>query len=198
MLDVMEVTVEGLREGKYREELPELYELESVVENNVGHNNQSVLEHTIKTFGALKDILKEQKSGKEKLLLIAALLHDIGKKVALTAQRDGDTLAFSHADIGAPEVPKFKERFGLTDDETDYVRKLVLLHDFAFAVVNLNMRKPEFKESLVKGLKERAGDAYVDMIILARADAMGGDMETNNPEGYKNFLKMADALISEG
>ena len=194
MLDVLEMTEDRLKEGKYEDDLPELYKLETVIENNSGHNSQSVFDHTVKTFGALKGILKEHKTEREKPLLIAALLHDIGKKIALRAQKDGNTISFNHAEFGELEVPKFRERFGLTEDETEYIRKVVLLHDFAFSVV-APCNNPELQVIVRMCIPHQIPTYFMGRIQLTSSKALGGFRFRPSTEGARSVARSASWMV---
>ena len=66
MINVLKLTMQNLKNGKYKNGLPELYSLISYVENNASHNHESVFDHTIKVFGNMKKTLKNVKNARTK------------------------------------------------------------------------------------------------------------------------------------
>jgi len=92
VMDVSEITMKRLRDGKLVKELPELYELKDVIEINTWHDHDPVFNHTLnvmknllaleKKLGAKGNALLSRRIGfhtRRELLFLAAMLHDIAK-----------------------------------------------------------------------------------------------------------------------
>jgi len=90
MLKVTDITINNLRTGKLRLQLPEFYRLKKVIEINIVHDNQTVFNHTIAVLKNLNRIVNDKKASlylkqtidgktKRQLLFVAGVFHDIGK-----------------------------------------------------------------------------------------------------------------------
>ena len=133
-------TIEQIKSNK------NFLKLRDVVENNAYHDNEPVFDHLIKTYGiAVREINANfitNKEAKEKfdqytngevkgikkkdLMLILALIHDIGKTVKFEKLDNGSTNAKGHEYEGSLIVPDFVE--GLPKEVTDYLSTGVRLH----------------------------------------------------------------------
>ena len=58
-IKLSEISVKGIKRGEFRELIPELYELENVIENNQWHSNDKVLNHTISTLVELERLYEK-------------------------------------------------------------------------------------------------------------------------------------------
>jgi hypothetical protein len=47
MLKISDITIEKIKNDEFIKELPELYELKNVIENNLWHTNDSTFNHTL-------------------------------------------------------------------------------------------------------------------------------------------------------
>lgn len=141
-------------------EIPEIYQLREIIENNDWHNHESVFDHTLTVLKELKKIIKNSSPKIKKelnkridnyrrkdLLFLAALLHDIGKRETLKKIND-ITSSLDHEKEGAKKVKKILNRFDLSEKEKRIVRKIVrnhgLIHIIAYPKNN-NLSR-EFKE----------------------------------------------------
>lgn len=56
--DILSITSVDLKNGKFKQILPEFYDLKSIIENNRWHLHQSVFDHVIKVVQGLEQILE--------------------------------------------------------------------------------------------------------------------------------------------
>lgn len=121
--------------------LPELEIMRGVEQGPYHHLD--VWQHTLETIRQLEILIKELKNNKEiqdylnesicderrrrALIKLGALLHDIGKPLALRRE-DGKTKFHGHERIGLEITENIVKRLKLSNDELDSLRKMVLWH----------------------------------------------------------------------
>ena len=200
MLKVEDITIEKLENNEFINELPELYELREVIENNEWHNHDSVFNHTMSVLKSCENILKDvnsqinsylnEKIGthtKKQLMFLANLFHDIGKKETMVQQGEDYCLAPKHEEVGAEKLRPMLDRIDLTEKEKEFVIKLVKSHSAIHFII-----APEFKEKEYEEFKITYKDIYLELIIMAMADTVGSQLNENNPEQFRfriNFYK---------
>ena len=183
-------------------ELPELYELRDVFEDNPYHFNESVFDHIISVLEELKGIYKQlgeniktylnQKIDTKtrwELLFLATVLHDIAKKDTIVT-KDNENWCPEHEAKGAEKAKKILERFDVSEEENQFVASLIrehlLLHVMFESGHDLDREYKEFKTKC-KGFA-------IEMILLAWADLLGTQYKETDPEDFKfriNFYKKA-------
>lgn len=160
--------------------------LKNVIENNPWHDRESVYDHLLKTYKIAKeqievDFIKNEEAKKsflgfineesdgvkiKDLMLITALIHDIGKilyykennqeKPLRHENANGITKMPGHEYWGSTIVPELLKDTGLSKDNTQRIAKVVRLHD-------------TFSDSYLGGLKDKDIDFVIDD-IKARAE----------------------------
>ena len=113
--DAMVATVESLeRYGLFTRYLPEWRHVRSLPQRNVFHV-YNVDRHLLRTVANARELVRTV--SRPDLLLVGALLHDIGKGY------DGD-----HTDVGVQIVDVAMPRMGFSDDDAAVVRSMVEHH----------------------------------------------------------------------
>lgn len=103
----------------------------------------------------------------EKILRLAALLHDVGKPACRTTDATGRDHFKGHPQVGAPMARKILRRLKFDNDTTDRVVQLVQFHD----------ERPSATERSVRRAMVRIGrDAFPEIFTLKRADTLGQSM----------------------
>jgi len=108
MIKVSAISIKKLRDGEFKKELPEFYELKDVVENNAWHNDDVVFTYTLAVLKKLEGITKRANNKinsylsqkvdgntRGQLLFLATLFHDIAKPETF-ASEEGSTLCPDH------------------------------------------------------------------------------------------------------
>lgn len=163
---------------------PFFLKLKDVVENNPWHDHESVYDHSIKT----KDIAKREISGdfitnheakklflrivnedfhgmrRIDLIILVALLHDIGKLETPQIIVDNMTQAPGHEVKGGEIVSQFLRSFNLTDQQIEYVSKLVGTHD-CFQREYLPQRENLSIQDIVADMKTKADGLYIESMF---------------------------------
>ena len=191
------ITIQEIVSGSLISKLPELYCLDKIIEYNDVHLNDSVLSHTIKVAknvihltdsfkGGLKGYFEETIDDAEKkyLLFIAALCHDLGKYDTFS-QAGPFTECNGHEIVSAEKTVDLMTKFDFTDDQINYVHKIVNLHDDIYSIVDkegkiITLEYKKFKRVYPQVIKE--------LIILMISDIMGSQLWIGNPQKMANTL----------
>lgn len=196
MLKISQITISKLESGKLKEELPEFYDLEKIIENNPWHNNESTFVHTLTVLKRLNKILKNSKDEKLKkylnkkvgsykrkeLLFLAGVLHDLGKKE--TIQKNGKISSFpEHEKISISKARKILKKSDLSKKDKDIVLGVIKNHSRLHSIVeadNVNLEKQFDK------LKNVCSNFIVELVILVMADTADSYLKETNSQKY-NF-----------
>lgn len=203
----MKYNTEALKAGKYKEELPEVYALEKIVENNPWHENQSVFDHTLLVMEHVKQLIqgkvwtkKEERmkkyfSGevdgytKEDVLMIAALCHDVGKVWTVKTESNGQNSSLGHEAVSWGLAKDMLERFHMPKHAMERILMIVSNHGMVHQIAEQLETSPYKKE--IKGAMENViADILPDLIIHALADTYATTLMTSNPECIKRREKI--------
>ncbi len=153
--------------------LPEVAELEGVQQNPEWHPEGDVLTHTM---------LVVQHVAKTPVLIMAALLHDVGKK-ATTTFEDGRWRAHGHDKVSANMTRVIMKRMKFSKLETETVVWLITKHMTMHNFMDLKTSK---KLSLMRDGR------FADLLALHRADILGRD--TNDGAHYHEVMAEVSRL----
>lgn len=212
-INIQTINSKSLRDRKYKDVLPEYYDLEKVTENSLWHNNQNVLDHVIGVFEGLEIVLglegfekievnflskylsmKIGAISKKDALIVATLLHDIAKIDAFVKWPDGTAGCPGHELIGAGKVKKFSDRFGLDVSDESYVEKIVRYHGFISEILNLIIANKN-KDKYLEIFEDTVGDVAIELILLMHADLLGSDLEKGDKSAYDNRIEVLDWML---
>ncbi|MGI6678611.1 MAG: HDIG domain-containing metalloprotein [Dehalobacterium sp.] len=139
-----------------------LHKLKDTRQSPQHHPEGSVWIHTLLVVNEAAQ--RKEKSNDTRVLMWAALLHDIGKPDT-TRERKGRITAYNHDQIGAKIAREFLG--ALTDDKTwiEKVSKLIRWHmqilfvvkDLPFANINSMKEEVDIREVALLGLCDRLG-----------------------------------------
>lgn len=194
-MKLSEITIKRIKNRELEEVVPELYELEEIIENNRSHNNDPVFNHTIAVLIELeklfervnkriKNYLAQKVSShlRKELLFFAAVYHDIGKKGTL--KKEGNIIQFpGHEEMSAEKIQKIMPRFDLSKNEKEIVIQTIRNHDFFH---NMLDHPEDDLDKKIKEFKEKNPNIFLEILLLTIADISGGHLRENNPEEF-NF-----------
>jgi len=145
-----------------------LHVLKKTQQSPVHHPEGNVWNHTVMVVDEAAKL--RSKSHRQRVLMWAALLHDIGKPET-TEERSGKITSYNHEKVGAELSKKFLSAF--TDDEKfiDDVSQLILYHmqilfvvkDMRFADVKGIRANTDIRELALLGLSDRMGRTNSDL-----------------------------------
>ena len=114
----------------------------------------------------------------------AALVHDIAKPRTRKIDPKKGYTFHGHDAVGEKMLDKVVKRMRLSNDLSNYLKKLTLLHLRPIALV-----KSEVTDSAVRRLMVSAGEELEDLMILCRAD-----ITTKNPKLVSKYLNNFDIV----
>jgi len=213
-INILSITSKKLNRGDYRTVLPEYYALKSLVENNSWHLKQNVFDHCVAAFKGLEEVFKlkflekkdknriekylKKKVGcwsRKELLIIATILHDIGKMDTLITDSSGSTRCPAHEIIGSILVKKFTKRFGLDKKGQAYVEKIVRYHGFISDILALAIEKGD-KDKYYHLYKEVVGDVNIELLLWMYADDLGTDLKKIMPKEFEAREKLIAEFLT--
>lgn len=120
-----------------------------------------VLEYVVDTVNiANEDGLAVYSESDKRILMLAALLHDIGKPATVFVDRDGNARFYSHEVISGIMV----DDFFVDDPDCEVVKNLVVCHMLPF--------QGTYKTSMRKVLLNKFGLKFINLLdILHEADS---------------------------
>jgi poly(A) polymerase len=139
------------------------------------------------TGGRHKDVYRHtrlvvERTPPDRILRLAALLHDIGKPATKTV--DGGVVHFpGHAEVGAEMTRRRLRRLGADPELFNAVTLLVALH------LRANSYEEDWTDSAVRRLDRDAGEQLDRLLALSRADVTSG-----RREAVERALRRVDAL----
>ncbi len=205
-MELSEITIENIKGGKLKGIIPELYELNEVVENNLSHSNEPTLTHIISVRKELEILLKDAKKSvkdylsskidshsRGELLLFSSVFHDIGKKETITKQ--GDESSFpGHEEVSADKVKEILQRFALSDGEKDFVVRVIKHHGLLY---DLPEQSSADIEKEISEFRKKQFDIYLAVVLHAKADLLSNQLKDNNPEAFKIRLDFLNGLLGD-
>jgi len=212
MISVKDITVSGIKKDSLKEDLPELYELQKVVERSAWHQDWSVLDHTLAVMDQLQQVMdgapekvskylneKVEKHTRRELLMVVGMLHDIGKKE--TIKEVGDEIRCpGHEDRGALKAQVLLPKFDLTEAEQAIVVELIKHHGHVHDIITPGNTERDVQ---LGALKKAAPHLFWMLLVFCQADTMGSQLQKTIPIEYHkriDFYKKAVAgfdLISK-
>lgn len=177
------IYLKSIKESLKDTPLEILVELEGVEQEKKHHPEGNVWNHVLLVVdqaAALRGYANNPKS-----LMLAALLHDVGKKAATRKNKNGRWISYDHDKIGAELVSKILTSYEIDKDEIDKVCGLVKYHmHHLFIIKNLPYGN-------VGGL---INDVDInDMALLFISDRLGRLQETYE-EKSKEILDVLEIL----
>ncbi|MCA9779581.1 MAG: HD domain-containing protein [Candidatus Eremiobacteraeota bacterium] len=104
---------------------------------------------------------------REALLVLAALLHDVGKPETMSLHPSGRIQFIGHEDVGARMAREIAARLGLTPGVTEALERLVALH---MLPVHLGDGRPQ--PSDLHLMLRGAGELAPELLLLSLADVL--------------------------
>jgi len=165
IMKIVDISVEKIRLGKFLTELPEIYELRGVIENNCWHNHETTFDHTLKVLTNYKKFLEKADSKVviclnkkidrlpvKDLIFASILLHDLGKKETIVNYEDGSSFFPLHEEISAVKSKKILDKLDFSCSEKKYILNIIKNHSHLHSIVDEENKKlsDQFNQLIVK------------------------------------------------
>lgn len=185
--------------------LTQLAPLKECIENNPWHTNESVYNHTIKVVKQLAECV-ESSNGRIKLyvgekldqrsrydlLVVSALLHDMGKINTFRVE-DGITSAVGHEEEGAILSVPILNELNFSYRQSEFITTIIREHGMLSDLLSESEDRFSLSADV---LRERMGSDFDSLVLLAKADLMGSDWQSTNPVDYLMRYERCDSLLA--
>jgi len=206
MINISKINVRSLEAGELKQILPELYELNSVVENNPWHDHDSVFSHTLKVLKQLEKLLKhadKKVSGylslkidgntRRQILFLATAFHDIAKPETFE-EKDGVTNCPYHEEVGVKKVGPILDRFDLSEKEKINIKKIIKYHGQIHGILSLEKDQLEIQ---LNEFRKKCTDIFIEQILLAMADTAGSQLNELIPDEFSFRINYYQQILDE-
>lgn len=199
-IKVSDFIIKRIKSREFKNVIPELYELETIIENNLWHVNDNVFNHIISVTTELEKIIKKANEriknylkekidicSRKEILFLVSIFHDIGKKETFVKE-DDTTKCVSHEERGAEKFKEIISRFDLSQKEQELVVQMVKNHGVIHDI--LDRKNGDIKKE-VENFKMAYLNIFLEIVLLAMADLLGSQLKNNSPEEFefrKEFL----------
>ena len=200
-----EFIIDRIKNKEFKDVIPELYELEGVIENNLWHTNDSVFDHIISVVTELEDVIERANENiknylgekidnytKKEILFLGSIFHDIAKKETFIKEGDA-TKCTGHEEKGGEKVKDIIKRFDLSEREQGLVIQIVKNHGVIHEILN---NPDEDIEKQVDDFKEEHPDIFLETALLAMADLLGSQLKNNSPKEFEFRKEFLNNIIS--
>ena len=200
-----EFIIDRIKNKEFKDVIPELYELEGVIENNLWHTNDSVFDHIISVVTELEDVIERANENiknylgekidnytKKEILFLGSIFHDIAKKETFIKEGDA-TKCTGHEEKGGEKVKDIIKRFDLSEREQGLVIQTVKNHGVIHEILN---NPDEDIEKQVDDFKEEHPDIFLETALLAMADLLGSQLKNNSPKEFEFRKEFLNNIIS--
>lgn len=130
---------------------------------------------------------------KQNLILLGALLQDIGKPSTLTKGEDGRSHYYGHEKVSAGMAWELGKRMMLSNAESEWLRKLVLYH--MCPVPFMHSEKLPAKRAIHRFFKD-TGSTGIAVVILSLADKLATYGETIEMSKWQHEVNISRVLMS--
>jgi putative nucleotidyltransferase with HDIG domain len=144
----------------------------------------------------ITDYLEEEITpgrSKKGLLMLSALLHDVGKPETFTVGEDGYHHFYNHAKIGADLAWKAAKALQLSNAESEWIRTVVQNHMQLLPFAN---RAKEPSRIDVYRFYKETGDAGTAVALLSLADTLATYNHNLTPEKWQHALMVSEVISS--
>lgn len=199
-IKVSEFTIEKIKNRQFEKTIPELYELEKVIQNNPWHDNESVFNHTLSVVAELNNLLKPvsdkikeylnhkiKNYSRKELLILIAIFHDMGKK-----ETEKKALFSGHEELSAEKFSNIVSRFDLSQEEKHFAGEIIRNHGFIHEILNYPEDKPEEKW---QKFKDKNPDIYIEVALLTKADTLVSHLKNSKPNEFAFRISFIDKII---
>ncbi len=177
---------------------PELHALIETPQDPEYHPEGNALIHTILVVDEADFIAKREQLNPQdrKVLLLAALCHDLGKATHTQIHDDGCITSYGHDIAGVDPTKSLLSRLGA--DYMDIITVIPLVREH---MAHIGYHMPEVNKRQVRRLMSRLYPSTIQMLAyLVEADMSGRGGKFSGqglPQKYTEILHMADLLDAE-
>lgn len=203
MIKIQDVSIEKIKAGEFKDDIPEFYELKNVFENNLWHH-ETTFDHTLMALKEYEKFVQNNKIGyldekinhysKKKLFQIAILLHDISKKETIVIAEDQTTSFPNHEEEGGKKAKNILDNFDISQAEKKFIVSVISNHGKPHIILG----DRDNCDSKLNELKNEISEIYRETLILAMVDTMGSKLKQNDQEEYNFRINKYRSILGIG
>ena len=203
MIDVKDISIEKIKNGDFKDDIPEFYELKNVFENNLWHY-ETTFDHTLMVLEEYEKFVQNNKIGyldekighysKRELFQIAILLHDISKKETIVIAEDQTTSFPNHEEEGGKKAKNILDNFDISQAEKKFIVSVISNHGKPHIILG----DRDNCDSKLNELKNEISEIYRETLILAMVDTMGSKLKQNDQEEYNFRINKYRSILGIG
>ena len=197
-MKIRDISVAKIRSGKLLTELPEIYELRGVIENNCWHNHETTFDHTLKVLTNYKKFLEKTNSKiaiylnkkidrlpVKDLIFASILLHDLGKKETIVNYKDGSSFFPLHEKISAVKSKKILDKLDFSWSEKRYILNIIKNHSYLHSIVDEENKElsDQFNKLIVKKSVFIFG-----LVVMVMMDITDSYLKQTMPQKYQFLI----------
>jgi UTP:GlnB (protein PII) uridylyltransferase len=193
-MKIENITYDNLKSGELEKDLPEFYELRTVIENNSWHDHETTFNHTLAVLDELNKIISDnlnqklidyldqkiEKHSRKELLFLATVFHDLGKFDTIVKD-EANSYFPKHEDFSVIKTKKILERLCLSVKESDFVIKIIKMHSKVHVVTSSD--NPEIDEHFNELLNSNA-EYFPELLLLVWADTSSSQLNITEPQNF--------------
>lgn len=204
---ISDLDVWKIENGAYYNELPEFYKLKNCIENNSGHNNDSVFNHSINSVKEYNKFLKNNKNSnldryfnqkideytRRELLFVSILFHDIAKPETIV-MNNGITSCLNHEELGSKKVKDNSKIFKLSKLEEKIVMNTIKYHALIHKLIKVDS---DTIDKDIKYFSEKYFFIFLELVVVALVDIRGSQLKENNFQKFYIKDSYYNRIINE-
>jgi tRNA nucleotidyltransferase (CCA-adding enzyme) len=149
------------------------------------HPEGDVWMHTLMVVDEAAQLIRRyNRTGKEGMvIMLAALLHDVGKPEKTYQSENGYIVSPGHESAGEEKAHAFLKKINASGDIREKVVKLVTNHMMPGSMYRANMGNTPVTDSAIRRLAARLAPATIEeLVIVSNADSFGRDIELDRSQ----------------
>jgi tRNA nucleotidyltransferase (CCA-adding enzyme) len=171
----------------------EIIALRGIPQDAIHHPEGDVYVHTLMVVDAAADIARREHLDNvpTAILILAALLHDVGKVNTTEIHDNGRITAYGHSDAGVDIAREFLSRNAIDHKYIDHILTMIKEH-----MVHVGFFTPDISTRVVRRIVNRIHPVPIDMLgYLIEADYRGrGNGDQGLPERMNEIIYLAHNL----
>jgi len=154
--------------------------MQQTMQDQEWHPEGDVWTHTLMVVDEASRVLREINVDDEKkiVIMLAALLHDVGKPETTFVNADNRVISPGHEAVGKVKAKEFLEKINVPNEIKEKVLKLVIYHMIPGQFYKEHLKGQTVTDSAIRRLATKLSPATIeDLIMVSHADSFGRSVD---------------------